>query len=149
MANTKAIVVVSLSILTLGGIGVYLYIQNKNKKDKEAKALADSLNNKPADTTNPADAAKPADTDWRAAMTRFSIGEPVTVKQNLFGVQNYVIYNGNFVPISTKRNIYSGEDWVIAAKAMHSNLPTWVAAPKGTTNSFVFFADRDNQLVHK
>lgn len=51
MANTKAIVVVSLSILTLGGIGVYLYIQNKNKKDKEAKALADSLNSKT--DTNP------------------------------------------------------------------------------------------------
>jgi len=36
MANTKTIVVVSLSVLAIGGVAAYLYFQNKKKKTEEA-----------------------------------------------------------------------------------------------------------------
>jgi hypothetical protein len=39
MANTKTIIIVSLSVLTIGGVAAYLYFKNKPKKDEEGTSV--------------------------------------------------------------------------------------------------------------
>ena len=137
MANTKAIVVVSLSILTLGGIGVYLYIQNKNKKDKEAKALADSLNSKPADTTKPADVTKP---DTATNTNKGSINQtktiPSTEKNQYFRVGDSINPTVDLGQQPVRTNTASG--WQIA-KNNDGSAKTTSISPLDTLKIVDFF----------
>jgi hypothetical protein len=157
MANRKTIIIVSLSVLAIGGVAAYLYFQNKKKKSEEGTNDSSNGGNTSTNTetttsgtnTNTSPKAQPPQKSWRENMTRFSIGEPVTFVKSLNGVKVYKIYNGNYVQTNTTRNIGLGEDWEVRGKAFHSSLPTWVVAPKGTTNTFVYTADRDNLIIHK
>jgi len=167
MANRKTIIIVSLSVLAIGGVAAYLYFQNKKKKSEEG--TNDSSNGETSQTntgtttsgtttsgtttsgtnTNKPPKAQPPQKSWKENMTRFSIGEPVTFVKSLYEVTVYKGYNGRYVATNTTRGISSGEDWEVRGKVLHSSLPTWVVAPKGTTNTFVLTADRDNLIIHK
>jgi len=92
MANGKAVAVVTLSILTIGGIATYLYIQYKEKeKEEEAKALADSLNKKNStDSTTKTDTTKVniAPTSTTTNQTK-TIPNP-TLKNQFFRIGDFI-----------------------------------------------------------
>ena len=133
MANTKAIVVVSLSILTLGGIGVYLYIQNKNKKDKEAKALADSINSK-TDTNTTTKTGTPTSENKGSANQTKTI--PSTAKNQFFRVGDSINPTVDLGEQPVRTNTASG--WQIA-KNSDGSIQTTSISPSDTLKIVDFF----------
>ena len=92
MANTKAIVVVSLSVLAMGGVVVYLLIQHKNKKDAAAKAAAADA--AAADAAAAKAAAAKAKTDTTTNTNKDSGNQtktiPSTAKNQFFRVGDLI-----------------------------------------------------------